>query len=299
MTFSYIFISTCIALATSSGVMASNLRAQQNKNSVPFDGLSGASLIPVDAGDNDQQQEPGRDLQLLNANLFGAVFQAFGPQIVEELATTLNRFDPITLGDETSFDFGGLDLSVRTNGAIDCQSSASVTYGLGSIFGLSSIEVNRVEMVPGSETFDSTSVLGLGGAAWGGTWIMNATFANVTATTSAGLEASACGVPLSQSVEGTTSLIEPSAEIRVTLGGNTENLMKFTTTSQIESVQVEEVKFKLGSINADMGVFGNIIQLDLGHTLDGFLLNELSDIVAPLAVNFTNNALKSQLPFSF
>lgn len=293
MTFSNtIFIAAFLAFATSSSVAASNLRAHSHR----FEELPPAYLIPVDAGDSDQQQ--GRDLQLLNANLFGAIFEAFGPQIVEELATTLNQYDPITLDDETSFDFGGLDLSVRTNGAINCQSAASVTYGLGSIFGLSSIEVNRVEMVPGSETFDSTSMMGLGGAAWGGTWILNATFANVTASTSAGLEASACGVPLSQSVNGTTSLLDPSAEIRVTLGGNTENLMKFKTTTQIESVLIEEVKFQLGSIHADMGVFGNIIQLDLDHTLDGFLLNELSDIVAPLAVNFTNAALKSQLPFS-
>lgn len=294
MTFSnIIFVATAFAILAGEAT-ASSLRAN-NKNIEPLNGQQAADLIPVDA----ELQEPGRDLQLLNSNLFGAVFEAFGPQIVDELAATLTKFDPISLGDETSFDFGGLDLSVRTNGQIDCQSSASVTYGLGNIFGLSSIEVNNIEMVPGSEKFDSSgSGLSLGGAAWGGTWIINVTFANVTAATSAAMEASACGVPLSQSVEGTTSLIDPTAEIKVTLAGNTANLMKFTTTTRIEAVQVEEVAFQLGSISANMGVFGNIIQLDLGHTLDGFLVSELSERVAPLAVNFTNNALKSQLPFA-
>ena len=282
-----------ITTATATMMPVSNILCLGALLAIVFTDTTQASHLRAHNNDNNDN----RNLQL-DGILFNSLVDAFGPSLVDAIQTTLTQFDPIVLGDGTTFKFGEMDLSARTSGVIDCRSSASVTYGLGSISGLSSIEVNRMEMVPGSETIDS-SFLGLSGASWEGTWILNATFANMTAETSASLTASACGVPISQKVTGTTTFNDPTVEFTITMGGATANLLRFTTSSQITTVTIKEMNFELGSIDANLGSFGTILQLDIGNTFDAFLLNELSDIIAPLVLNLTNDALASQLPYSF
>lgn len=237
-----------------------------------------------------------RELQVDMASFFNGLVNDFSPALEGVLQNVLaESFDPIVLGDQATVELGSFELPLPLGGS--CQTSASATYGLGSISGLSNFNINSLELVPGSETFQPI-FFGLGGATWSGTWILNATFDSVSVENSAGLKAQSClGDPIEQTLTGTTTLNQPSILIKTTLAGETSNLLLFAQTSQITSAEMEGLDFELGTVDAGFGGTGTIIPaFDLSNSFDAFLLNEFSDVLEPLMIDAVNNALADALP---
>jgi hypothetical protein len=246
------------------------------------------------------RQEQDRNLQA--ATVVNALITTLTPALVGIIQDNLDEnVDPIFIGNETTLESGELEVPFpgqNNNISSLCKSSASVTYGLGELWGLSSININRLELVPGSETIEM-AMLGLGGVKWNGTWLLNATFANLTAETSVTASASACGFPLQTTLTGTTTMLAPSLQATLRLGGETSNIILFTSTSQIKTAQVETLDIELGPVEANIATSASIIPaLNFGQSLDAFLLNELGNQLEPLLVQQLNQALGNQMPFA-
>ncbi|CAB9512177.1 expressed unknown protein [Seminavis robusta] len=249
-----------------------------------------------------QEDQQARNLQLINADLLnGLIGTFFEPQIDDLLQGVLgDNFDPIYLGQETTIQTEELELALPPNGLVTCQSSASITYGLGYISGLSSIQVNSLELVPGTENINigMQNIL-TPSATWSGTWLVNATLDSLTAETSVTLSAQACGIPLEQKVTGTTTLQTPSLQASLTMGGDTDNLILLTSTSEITTAQAETIDLEFGAVDAGIELGGTLIpDFALGNSFDSFLLNQLVNELEPRIVDLLNQALTEQLPIS-
>lgn len=127
---------------------------------------------------------------------------------------------------------------------------------------------------------------------------MNATFADLSAATSAGLKLESCvGEPVEQLLTGTTTLKDPTLELSLTMGGETSNVFRFLQSSQITTAKMEGLDFELGSVETGFGVTGTIIPaFDMSETFNAFLVNEFSDVLEPLMIDAMNNAVNSALP---
>jgi len=244
-----------------------------------------------------------RKLQLA-ANLLNSLIDTFLPTLTNEVQGVLaDRFDPIVVGNETTLSVGVSDLikSARNNavaGGQDCDSSASVKYGLGKVSGLSSV-IFDVELVPGSESIDM-SFLGMDGATWSGTWLVNAAFGNITAGTSATVNGFSCSrsTDIEQRFTGTTTLNDPKAQLTLKLGGETSNLLRVASSTKLTTAQLEEFDFQLGILDANLEGSGNLTQFDLGSSFDPWFVNEFSKDIGPLLVVALNEVLASQLSLS-
>ncbi|CAB9526286.1 expressed unknown protein [Seminavis robusta] len=261
-----------------------------------------AHLRSTAVQEQNQEQET-RNMQLINAELLNALISTYlAPEIDVLLQTVLgNNFDPIYLGEETTIQTEELELALPPNGIVTCRSSASITYGVGYITGLSSIQVNALEMVPGSETINvgMENILAGPSATWNGTWLVNATLEDLTAETSVTFRAQACGIPLEQKVTGITTFQSPSLQASMTLGGDTGNLILMTSTTEITTAQFESFNLEFGSIDAGIELGGTVIPtFALGDSFDAFLLNSVVNRLEPRIVDLVNQALSGLLPIS-
>jgi hypothetical protein len=95
-----------------------------------------------------------RKLQV--STVLDALITKFTPALFDSIQNRLyETVDPIFIGKETTLETGVFDVPFPSNGIGQnnnlCNASASVTYGLGEVWGLSSVYINRLELVPGSE----------------------------------------------------------------------------------------------------------------------------------------------------
>jgi len=207
-------------------------------------------------------------------------------------------YDPVYLGLETEVALEDIALGDVCNGTTT-SSGEPVVIGVGNITGLSSVTINSMELVAGTEEID-VSFLGLDGATWKGTWVLNASFTDVIVQLNATIPPDICGDNTTASVdflEGTMVLDNPSIELYIDLEGETGIILVFVSSSRVTSAEVTKLEFDMGNYTIDLSSEDG--QVEMGDALDDLLLADLSDVIAPFLLNITNLGLEEELPYEF
>ena len=241
---------------------------------------------------NQIKQEIHRQLQGGDGSIIlNALISQLTPTLGEFLQEELDAYDPIVWGNQTTVDLGQSDFG----GA--CPSQASLTYGVGKVNGLGNMNLDKVEMVAGSQDID-VSFLALNGATWTADWKMDASFPAVVGDTFVGLLGNLCGFPLNQTLNGVATVSNASVEVIVQVNGETARVLSFQDSSQVTSAVVQQVKLQLGAVALDFGVDGDLVQLNVTENLENMLLDNFSADIEPLVIQVVNSVLAAQAPFS-
>jgi len=213
----------------------------------------------------------------------------FTPAVSRTLHRTLQEdMDPLVLdhGSSSHQDLGSTSIG-------PCNASASIEYNMKVLEGLGTVQLDHIEVVPGS---DSINFALLDGATWNVTWNVNASFSNLTAIANASLHIDACGNPMDSFLNGTVSCLEPSIAMEIRVSGETSNLILFQSTSEIVTANITQLKFRYESAEAHLGSFNEMSQIDLGITL-GNMLEEDAGALEEIMKNGLQGAIDNALPF--
>ena len=223
----------------------------------------------------------------LKSTVLNSLASYFTPAVSRTLQDTLkNDFDPLILGDATFQDLGETAIG-------PCNTSATIIYDMKVLEGLGSVRLDNINMVPES---DNISVSILDGATWNITWIINATFANLTAAANATLHIDACGNPIDQALSGVTVVDEPSISLTMYVQGETSNLILFQSTSKVVNADIMDLTFHYKSVEAHLGSFGDLSQVDLGVKL-GEMLHRDATALEQVMKDTLQTAIDEELPF--
>lgn len=260
-----IIASALTALVASAHGAGSNLRAPESQN--------------------------GRKLQVAD-QLKNALLTVFTPLIAEYMKDELSYYDPIAFPNVTTIDLGNSTF----DGACP-ESSANLTYGFGAVTGISNINIEEIQLVPGSDDI-TVSFLALDGATWEGDWIFRFNWPNVTAETSIQLQANLCGFPIDQTISGLATVLDTNVVAKAAMEGSTGNVLRFRPTSEVTAIVLESVELVVGNVTADIGVAGSVIQnINLVESLEKKILTQFADDVEPFIVNVVNSYFETNAPF--
>ena len=94
-------------------------------------------------------EESEEEPRLVNAELINAFHNTYGWEVVDYLQQQIAaNYDPLYVGQETTVDASGFELPAYLP---NCLQEAAITVGVGYITGLSNLDVNGFEMIPGTE----------------------------------------------------------------------------------------------------------------------------------------------------
>lgn len=226
----------------------------------------------------------------LQNTLLGSLISYFTPALRKTLQKTLREeFDPLIVGNATTQDLG----EVFTIG--DCQTTAKIVYDSEILRGLGSVQLDKIEMVPDS---DSISYSLLDGATWNSTWVFNATFSALSAEANASLHVDACGVPaMEHKLNFSATVEQPSIYMQIAVKGETASLVLFQSTSRVSSAQVLDLSFHYHMVDAQLsGNFGNLSYVNLGVELGESMYKD-SGVFEILMMEALQQALDEQMPF--
>lgn len=251
--------------------------------------LSSANANLLRTKKKDHQQ---RKLQL-GTTVLNALIDEFTPDLSTWAQTELNYFDPLAFGNSTTVSLG----DTTFDGACP-DSFANITYGIGAITGISDVNINKIELISGTEDID-VSFLALEGATWNGDWLFDFSFPNITAETTVVMNASLCGFPVNQALTGSTTILDPAVVATVAMDGKTDNILLFRQSSQVTGAVVERMELTIGNVTADFGIDGDVVDnLNVAESLQQQLLANFSNDVEPLIINVVNVFLENLAPFA-
>lgn len=238
-----------------------------------------------------ESENEGRNLQVAD-QLKNSLLTVLTPLIAEYIEDELTYYDPIAFPNVTTIDLGN-----STFEGTCPDSSANLTYGFGAVTGLSNINIDGIELVPGSDDI-TVSFLALDGATWEGDWIFTFNWPSIVAETSVQLQANLCGFPIDQTISGLATVLDANVVAKASMFGKTGNVLRFRPTSEVTSIVLQTVELNVGNVTADVGVAGSVIQnINLVESLEQKILTQFADDIEPFIVNVVNAYFETNAPF--
>jgi hypothetical protein len=231
----------------------------------------------------------GGHYQRRHLNFLGVIIDILTPSISSSIENRVAQdFDPIFINDATTQAISQVNISDI------CTPPANITFELGALTGLGGMDIASLSLVGGSETIDM-SFLGLSGATWGGTWLLEASFPSLTVETKATLSADACGGEslITETINGTITMNSPMATLQMIMEGETSNLLMFTGSSQVNTAKLLSFDFAYDTLTNNIGNFGTVPTLDLEQSFGNMLIAKFT---GPLVMNTLQTALNGQMP---
>ena len=204
--------------------------------------------------------------------------------------TIANEFDPMVL-DKTSTDDIGEELC----------SGATATYTIGKLTGLSTINIERLDLVKGTGNLDM-SPLGFKGNTWDGAFLVNTTFDTVQADIKVVIDVDDClPIPI-PSIDGTATIRGASTDLMIDMEGETKNLFTMLASEiQVNKANIMDLKFGYESIQVDLSTFGGLFQLptiDFDAAFGSLFQTEINEMIEPLMMEALQESLNEELPFT-
>ena len=256
-------------------------------------GLSeGSPLRDTNFNKNDKISEENngsRKLFFSTSVTFADIIADLSPALETAIRTTLAAsLDPTNPEASLTQEF---DVVSFGNG---CESSATVTAELGSLTGLGNFDLQSLDLVDGSQTFDFSF---RNGASFSGTFIARAAFPDgLEAIGDAQIAADACGETIQQSASGFVDAVAPALVIEFNITGSTPGFFSFSSPS-IEAMSAARVDLKVGdAVETNIG-FGNDIDFDPTSIFTTLLDSAITDALEPLILAVLNSSLSGGFTF--
>ena len=197
--------------------------------------------------------------------VLNALINVFVPnladQVENQIATTM---DPVNVNYKVSDDQGQVQLTFNSTFCNETMANSIINYTLGTMTGLSTVEVTRLELVAGSEDINLPflSFFGQQEATWSGEWILEATFQKLDAATTAVLSNTFCGFTFTEDLTGTSTVTSPNLAARIFLAGETSNIYQFNSNTQLNQASIRDLTFGYSTFDPSLGTFQDMVTLD-------------------------------------
>jgi len=249
-----------------------------------------------------QGAEVGGGVQryLQSSVVINALINTFVPGLVDQLEGQISRdLDPINVNYATTDDQGEVQLNINSTFCNATTANSVITYSMGTMTGLATMDITRLELVEGSEDIDVPflSLFGVQRATWSGTWIVEADFKRFNAQTKATLSNTFCGFSFEEMLTGTSTLGDPTMAARIYLAGETSNIYSFNDNSQLNEGKIREMTFSYASLTPRLGQFGDLVTLDANAPLVDIGQTGLADELQALIMTNAQAGLDQQLPY--
>ena len=199
--------------------------------------------------------------------LINALINVFAPNLEQRVEMEANKLDPTNLNYAANDPQGEVALNFNQTWCNETTAEASIQYKLGSMSGLASMDVTRLELEGGSENinlqFQGLTV----GATWSGVWIMEASFTQFNTATVATLSNTFCNFTFEEILSGNALLSSPSVAGRIYMEGSTGSVFDFQGTSQLTSATIRDMNMAYGTMTPGLGSFGGMVTLDADQPL--------------------------------
>lgn len=249
------------------------------------------------------EQAP-RELQA--ANLLNELTTVFIPSLSESVQTMAQEeYDPLVFGNETTQElvWSSADLDDYVNLTeplpMACDASANVTMQPGELTGLGSIVVESIQLVPGTEDIQM-QLMGLGGVTWEGVWVVDMSFAeNLVLATTAALDGSLCGFPVQQTMEGTVSIVNVGATMKMFMAGTTGSIVVMRQSTAVHSVNMQEMDLSFDTVEVAMDSAGNSFNMDVDMSFFNEMMHDaILETIEPMMIGMMQESIDENLPFS-
>ena len=244
-----------------------------------------------------------RFLQSPTDIVFGALVDVFVPalatQIENAVAPTL---DPIGLGHSATEDLGPVELSMNATFCNDTSATASLLWQLGQMTGLSSLDITRLELVPGSQEIDIglAALFGAASANWKGTWEIDAKFGqNFNAETTTTLKTNMCNFTFEDMLSGTSTVTSPTAYMKIKLKGETTNIYDFQASSSLTEANIKEMTVGFDKVQTSLGMFGGMAKVNADEAATNSIQTGLDGgSLVPIIQSKVQQSINNNLPYT-
>ena len=281
-------------------------------NAVPSARLGSSSHITSEShtqpNSDTAQTTDHRNLQFGNPVdvVLKSLVDSFMPALADELQGSItDPLDPIDLNYETSADVGAVQLAnMNQTFCGSTNATAIIVYQLGDMTGLGNMNIERLELIQGSQDID-IPLLGWFGAekaTWSGIWEMEATFDQFQADTTGIMQTTFCNVTFANDqLTGLATVTQPRVVMQAYLEGSTDNIYEFNDSTELTVVDIRSLTGSFTSVSADLGSFGNMAVVDADEPMieigtEGFAPNgDITKYVQEEMQTAVNNGLPLRL----
>jgi hypothetical protein len=223
-----------------------------------------------------------RFLQLDTLVLNGLI-DLFIPSLSEQVQDQIASLDPLIINWNTSASQGQLPLNVNGTFCNATSAQTVATYSFGSISGLSTVDVTKLQLEGNTADIYVPPLAILGfqeeKSTWEGTWRLEADFDSFTGATVATLAKTFCNFTFEESRNGTSTIVAPTLAMTMRLKGETTDIYDVKATSQVNSATIETFNIGYNAIVPKLGIWKDWVTLDAN----------------PPLINLGNNGLSGEL----
>ncbi|CAB9512176.1 expressed unknown protein [Seminavis robusta] len=238
----------------------------------------------------------------LDALVLNSLVDLFVPELADEVQNLAKEnMDPVDINYSTLEDQGELDLNVNRTFCNHTTAIVVATYAIGVVTGMGTMQVNSLELVPGTANINLPPFSIIPGAAvttWEGVWDVDANFVNFTAATVATLAKTFCNFTFEESLAGDSVIVSPTATVRIKLEGETNNIYDFQASSQLNAATIQSFTVGYQSIVAQIGTWTDWVTLDADEPLVEIGNEGFAGDIRDLILEQMQNGLNDAMPYS-